>query len=104
MADPSETSPLRRFDEAMSQLVEAFQQRPSASVVRRRARHAARMRAYRKRQTKGRMAVTIEIGAELIDLMVRTGWLQPRECHERDEIACALTAMMADAARHDKIS
>lgn len=64
-----------------------------------RERHAARMRRYRHRQRDGRMVLTIEIGVELVDLMVRTGWLEPRDCHERDEIARALTAMVADAAK-----
>lgn len=64
-----------------------------------RDRHAARMRRYRRRQGDGQMAVTVEVGAELVDLMVRTGWLEPRDCHERDEIARALTAMVADAAK-----
>ena len=65
----------------------------------RRERHAIRMRRHRQRQAAGRMAVTVEVGAELVDLMVRTGWLPPRDCHTRDQIARALSAMVADAAK-----
>ena len=65
----------------------------------RRERNTMRVRRHRQRQRDHRMAVTVEVGAELIDLMVRTGWLERRDVHTRDQIARALSAMVADAAK-----
>ena len=53
-------------------------ERPQSRQARRRECHAARM--HRQRQRDGRVAVMIEVGVELIDLMVRTGWLASRDC------------------------
>jgi hypothetical protein len=60
---------------------------------------AARQARYRRRQRAGRLALTIEIDAELLDWLVRLHWLPAREVHSRREIVAAVEAMLAASAR-----
>jgi hypothetical protein len=61
---------------------------------------AARKRRYRQRVRDGKMTLTIEVDATLIDFLALTGWLERRqECFERAEIAAAIERMLHDAAR-----
>ncbi|OKO73747.1 hypothetical protein AC629_36400 [Bradyrhizobium sp. NAS80.1] len=62
-----------------------------------RARRKAR---YRQRQRDGKMTAQIEFDSQVVDLLVRTGWLPPREVHDRREISEAIERMLADAAAH----
>jgi hypothetical protein len=43
------------------------------------------------------MTATVVIDANVIDMLVRTHWLPPREFHSRAEIANALSAMISEA-------
>jgi hypothetical protein len=62
-------------------------------------RPATRKARYRQRQRDGRMMVTIEIDAALVDLLCRTGWLSNCTVAERGDIARAIERLLADAAR-----
>ena len=59
----------------------------------------ARDRRYRQRQRDGVMTVMIEIDGAVVDMLARLRWLERRDVHERAEIARAIAAMIADAAR-----
>jgi len=43
--------------------------------------------------------VPVEVGAEILDLLVRLGWLDAALADDRAEIGKAIGAMIADAAR-----
>ncbi len=77
------------------------QPRPASRRERRRrdGTRAERDRRYRRRLARGVMTVMIEIDAAIIDRLVQWHWLEPRDVHERDEIARAIAAMLADAAK-----
>jgi hypothetical protein len=70
----------------------------SPGAIRARLARAQRKARYRQRQRDGRMTVTVEIGSEVVDLLVRTGWLPQREVHDRREIAEAVTRLLDTAA------
>ena len=59
----------------------------------------ARYRRYRQRQRDGVMTVIIEIDGAVVDMLARLRWLERRGVHERAEIARAIAAMIAAAAR-----
>jgi hypothetical protein len=58
-----------------------------------------RAKRYRARQRAGRAIVPIEINSAIVNWLVRTHWLPPREAHSRAELAAAIGAMLKDAAR-----
>jgi hypothetical protein len=96
MADPSQNSGLDRFDAAMSELVEAFRQGPPPSVVRRRERHAARMRHYRKRQAAGHLSIATDFTPGEVDRLCRLHYLTECELEDRAAIADALHRLLAN--------
>ncbi|UVO30168.1 hypothetical protein [Bradyrhizobium arachidis] len=61
---------------------------------------ARRKARYRQRQRDGKMSAQIEIGSQVVDLLVRTGWLPPHEVHDWHEISEAIERMLHDAAAH----
>ncbi|MGV7215036.1 hypothetical protein [Bradyrhizobium sp. UFLA05-112] len=75
-------------------------QRPPSSRPSKAERRRARKARYRQRQRDGVMTAQIEVGSQVIDLLVRTGWLPPREVHDRREISEAIARMLRDAATH----
>jgi hypothetical protein len=72
------------------------QRAPSQAAL---ARRRARTRRYRQRARVGRMCITVEVDAGIIDMLCRLRWLPAREFHERREIAAAIGALLAAAAR-----
>ena len=63
-------------------------------------RRPDRSKRYRKRRAAGRIVIRLEVGPELVELLVRTRYLLPScACHGRPEIAAALERMLSDAAR-----
>ena len=58
---------------------------PSAPPKRR-----ARWRTYRLRQDQGIIMITVPVDPALVNLLVRSKWLLPREYHTRTEIADAI--------------
>jgi hypothetical protein len=66
----------------------------------RRHTDALRQRRHRARARNATMPVQIEITADAIDLLIRTGWLIERECCDKAKIARAIELMLADSARH----
>jgi hypothetical protein len=63
-----------------------------------RSPEAVKKAAYRARQARGVMVVSVEIDADIVSMLVRLRWLPARELHGRAEISRALQAMIADAA------
>ena len=64
-----------------------------------RERRTRVQRNWRHRQAQGRIMVPVEVGAEILDLLVRLGWLDAALADDRAEIGKAIGAMIADAAR-----
>jgi hypothetical protein len=71
----------------------------SAHPDHQRAGRRLRQRRYRRRQHDGKVAVTIEVDGEMIELLTRTRWLTEAEADDRAAIGRALAAMLTDAAR-----
>jgi hypothetical protein len=70
--------------------------RPSAEL-RRPARDRAR--AYRRRIKGCRVMVPVEVGPEVVDLALRTGWLLEADACDRRKVGEAIACMLADAAK-----
>jgi hypothetical protein len=45
------------------------------------------------------MTVQIEIDCRVLSMLVRLQWLEPKDCHQRCEIADAIERLLANAAR-----
>jgi hypothetical protein len=65
--------------------------------VRRRARE--RQRACRRRQRNGRAVYKVEIGPEILDLLIRTRWLPESDASNDRRVAQAIANLLADAAQ-----
>jgi hypothetical protein len=70
-------------------------ERPSSKQ----ARHTNRQRVYRSRVRNGQMVAPVEVGAEIVDLLVRLRWLDDRLAGERTVVGTAITRMLVDAAK-----
>lgn len=72
--------------------------------IRRRKRTASRerrrlaQREYRRRFDDGRFTVVVEIGADVVELLIASHWLD-RDCSDRAKIAAAIGRLLADAAK-----
>ena len=58
-----------------------------------------RQRRYRARQRACVAVYHVEVGGEVLDMLVRLGWLRDSECGSRREVAKAVAALLADAAK-----
>ena len=58
-----------------------------------------RWRVYRQRQRDGVISVPVDVGPEVFELLVRTGWLAEEQAGDRHAIALALGRMLAETAR-----
>jgi hypothetical protein len=86
----------------VSQSVVTVETRPKTSVRSvksvkselpdRHARHRARVKA-------GIACTTVEYSAEVLDLLVRLGWLTEPEASDRDAVGRAIGELIRDAAR-----
>jgi len=74
-------------------------QRPPSSRPSAAERRHARKARYRQLVKQGRMCVTIQIGPERVDMLIRYRWLEPRETYDQCEIAEAVRRLLEDAAR-----
>jgi hypothetical protein len=63
-----------------------------ASIPDRHARHRARVRA-------GLACTTIEFSAEVVDWLVRLGWLTESEVLDRTSVGKAISKLIEDSAR-----
>ena len=79
---------------------------PDASKRAKRERRRLAQRAYRRRFDAGHMAVSVEIGGEVIEMLVASHWLDHGEINmdnlsteDRKKIAKAIGAMLAEAAK-----
>jgi hypothetical protein len=66
---------------------------------RRRAARAERDRRYRSRLRACRACYVIEADAELLDLLVRLGWIGEAELLDRKAVEAAISAMLAASSR-----
>jgi hypothetical protein len=66
----------------------------------RRDRRAARKARYRQRLREHRIVpADFDVGAAILDLLCRTGWLDERHCSDRHQVGRAIKAMLEEAAR-----
>ena len=58
-----------------------------------------RWRVYRQRQRDGVISVPVDVGPEVLELLLRTGWLAEEHVADRHAIALAIGAMLKASAR-----
>ena len=68
----------------------------SRKPARRRADRKAR---YRPRQAEGRAVYSVEVGPEVLDLLVATRWLPETDASDRQAVGAAIRELLKDAAR-----
>jgi hypothetical protein len=79
--------------------------RPAAAGARarslepRRRSRRARQRRYRQRAAAGVWVIQIEVGAEVLDLLIRLRWLADADAGDKAAVGSAITRMLQDAAR-----
>lgn len=66
---------------------------------RKREKRRLAQQRYRRRFDDGRFTVTVEIDGAVVEMLIASRWLGPGECDDREKIAKALAAMVAEAAR-----
>ncbi|MGY4602633.1 hypothetical protein ACVW16_001045 [Bradyrhizobium sp. USDA 4474] len=77
--------------------------RPPAAArprIDKRERRRLAQREYRRRLDAGRMAVSVEISADVIEMLIASRWLLDSESSDRSKIGLALGAMVAEAAKN----
>jgi hypothetical protein len=72
--------------------------RSRAVVDRKRLLNRARVARRAVRAAAGLAVYQVEIGGEVLDMLVRLGWLQDGEALDRQQVNRAISAMLADAA------
>jgi hypothetical protein len=77
-------------------------ERPPAA--RRRELKAARDRRLRERQRACKVCVSVEVGEELLGLILRLGWLHEHDAADRGAIGRALTAMLIASAQLEQLA
>jgi hypothetical protein len=65
------------------------------------ARHTRRQRVYRSRVRNGLTVIPVEVGADILDLLVRLRWLDDRLADDRNAVGRAITRMLLDVAEGD---
>ena len=71
----------------------------SRKPVRRRRTDRDRKARYRRRQAEGRAVYSVEIGPEVLDLLVATKWLAEIDVSDRKAVGAAIGALLKDAAK-----
>jgi hypothetical protein len=72
--------------------------RSRAAAERKRRLNRERVARCVARADAGLAVYQPEIGGEVIDMLVRLGWLQDVEATDRQQVNKAISAMLADAA------
>jgi hypothetical protein len=73
---------------------------PAPPADRRRQRRREQQRRHRERERAGVTMVMVTVDGSIINMLVRTHWLNPeREVHTSAEIADAIAAMLQDAGK-----
>ena len=62
---------------------------------------AARMQRYRERQRDGRLSITLDVTPEETDRLCRLHYLTDCELEDRDRIAAAIHALIANIVTDD---
>jgi hypothetical protein len=65
-----------------------------------RAPAASRSARHRQRLKSGRACYVIEAGAEVLDMLVRLGWIEERELVDKKVVAAALATMLLTSAEN----
>jgi len=73
---------------------------PSPGAVRKPRRASERMRAYRARLDAGVACYSVPVDGEVLDALVRWGWLREDAASDKLAVGRAIGAMVADAVRH----
>ena len=58
-----------------------------------------RQRRYRKRRRSGIAVYPVEINGDVVAMLVRLRWLSERDVHDKDTVARAIAALLADTAK-----
>lgn len=58
-----------------------------------------RVRRYRARQAAGLAIYRVEVGAEVLDMLVRLGWLADGEAGDAAEVARAIGALLSTTSK-----
>ena len=74
--------------------------RKKVSAGRTSFRRADRQRRWRQRCARGVLCVTVELTGDVLDLLCRTYWLDPRDADSKPAIAAALSDLLASMAKH----
>jgi hypothetical protein len=64
-----------------------------------RERRRLAQREYRRRFDAGKWIEPVEIDADVIEMLIATGWLKQTEREDHKRIGVAISAMMAEAAK-----
>jgi hypothetical protein len=74
---------------------------PAERLVRLRALRNARQRRWRARQHPHRreLVAPVPVPPVVVALLVETGWLQPSEINNREQIGSAVSVLLKDAAK-----
>jgi len=68
--------------------------------VARRAHRAEQQRRHRRRQREHLAVYAVELGEDVLNILVRTGWLADDATGDKGEVSRAVAAMLNDAAKH----
>ena len=66
----------------------------------RRARDCERQRRHRALERNGYAVAPVKVSAEMIDLLCRLGWLRDTDAVNPQKVGAAISALLADSARH----
>jgi hypothetical protein len=58
----------------------------------------ARQRRRRERSRRGCASYHVEVGAEVLDMLIRTGWLRDGDATDPRRVARAIAALLEDSA------
>ena len=64
-----------------------------------RERRREQQRRHRQRLAAGRRVYPVELDGQILDMIVRLGWLADSATGDDQAVACAVTALLTDAAR-----
>jgi deoxyribose-phosphate aldolase len=58
------------------------------------------VRRYRQRQRAGLAVYPVEVGADVLDMLVRLGWLADGEAGDAAQVSSAIAALLAATAKN----
>jgi hypothetical protein len=76
----------------------ALAEHPTRGRHSRRRSHTARQARWRQRQRDGKAVYSVEVGHEVLSLLIEFNWLLDRDAEDRDAVGRALSAFLEDCA------